>query len=59
MGELKIKNGQLGMRFGTQNLSQISARFVTEYRNQSLLFFVTKGNKICRKYLLNLRHNKY
>ena len=34
MTELKIRNGQIGMRFGTQNLSQISARFVTEYRTQ-------------------------
>ena len=34
MEVLKIMNGQLGMRFGNQNLSQISARFVTGYRNQ-------------------------
>jgi hypothetical protein len=64
MGELKIRNGQLGMRFGTQSLSQISTRFVTEYRSQprnmwfslnvilSQIFtkFVTKykNNKVCK-----------
>ena len=42
MRELKIRNGQLGMRFSTQNLSQISARFVTVRVS------------ICNKYLLNL-----
>jgi hypothetical protein len=42
MGELKIRNGQLGMRFGTKNLSQISVRFVTDYGNKSLLLLLQK-----------------
>lgn len=45
MNELKIRNEQLGMRFGTRNLSQISTRFVTVICNKSLLFLLQKEMK--------------
>ena len=38
--QIDIKSGQLGMRFGNQNPSQISIKFVTEYRKQSINMWV-------------------
>ena len=60
--QIDIKSGQLGMRFGNQNLSQISIKFVTKYRNQFINMRVNLNvilSQIFTKFVTKKRIIKY